>query len=59
MLPNRLRRLIEAILPWYDPSEERARATRSEALRVRSISARIEAERVRRSYVEYANRLER
>lgn len=56
---NTFRRLVERLLPWYDPEVERRRAANTEELRQRSIRARIEAERVRDAYLAYAERLER
>lgn len=59
MLPDRVRRFVEQVLPWYDPQQERLRAERIEAMRLRSIRARIEAERIRAGYIAYADRLTR
>lgn len=59
MIPSSIRRLIERILPWYDPEYERLRDRRTESMRQRSVKARIEAEHVRAAYLEYADRLER
>lgn len=59
LVPSRWHRLIERILPWYDPESERRRDERTEDIRQRAISARINAENVRHSYREYANRLDR
>lgn len=44
------RRFVERLLPWYDPEAERARDARTEAIRLRSIRARIESERVIDAY---------
>ena len=57
MVPNRLRRIVERFLPWYDPQYEKLRDRRTEQLRLRSIRARIEAEHVRDGYVAYVERL--
>lgn len=43
-------RLIERALPWYDPAREEDRNAATEALRQRSIRARIEVERVVDAY---------
>jgi hypothetical protein len=47
---SRWRRFVERLLPWYDPEAERARNARTEAIRLRSIRARIESERVIDAY---------
>lgn len=39
-----LHRLVEKLLPWYDPVVEERRNQRTEAIRRRSIAARIGAE---------------
>ena len=57
MVPEAIRRMVERILPWYDPSYERLRNRRTEQMRQRSIRARIEAENVRAAYNSYADRL--
>lgn len=57
-----LRRAIERRLPWFDPDEAARRDERTEAIRRRSIAARISAEqltpeaieRVRHAYAIYA-----
>lgn len=62
-----IRRLIERILPWYDPEEEARRDARTEAIRRRSIAARITLEqltpeaqkRIRTAYIAYARELRR
>lgn len=59
MVPERIRRFVEWLLPWYDPEYERQRNRRTEQMRLRSIRARIEAERVRDGYRAYADRFER
>jgi hypothetical protein len=66
VLRARLRRLIEDWLPWYDHDAEAKRSARTEAIRVRSIAARREAERViagsdriRVAYLRYADGVER
>jgi hypothetical protein len=45
------RRLIERMLPWYSPAVERRRVRRTEAIRKRSISARLRAEKVIKEYL--------
>lgn len=47
---GRFRSLVERALPWYDPEAERARNARTEAIRLRAIRARIDAERVVKAY---------
>ncbi len=47
---SRWHRLIEAILPWYSPEEERQRDAHTEAIRRDAIAARMKAERVREAY---------
>jgi hypothetical protein len=44
---ERLRALVERLLPWYDLAAEARRAERSAAIHRRSIRARIRAEKVR------------
>ena len=64
---DRLRRAVERVLPWYDPQREAQRTQRTEAIRQRSIAARIavenltpaERDRVRAAYAAYARELER
>ena len=50
---NRWQTLIENWLPWYDPAHERQRDAQTERIRLRSIAARILAERVARAVDEY------
>ena len=50
---NRWRALVEGLLPWYDPVHERLRDVKTERIRLRSIAARILAERVARAVDEY------
>jgi hypothetical protein len=66
VLRARLRRLVEDWLPWYDHDAEAKRSARTEAIRLRSIAARREAERVidgseriRRAYKRYADGFDR
>ena len=72
MIPNRVRRIVELLLPWYDPAEERRRDEKTEAVRQISIHARIESEqrvaadprlspskRIRAGYTQYANGVKR
>ena len=62
---DQFRRLIERLLPWYDVEEEARRAARTEAIRRRSIAARISIEqlspeaqrRIRLAYLAYAREL--
>ena len=46
MAHNRWRRLIERMLPWFDPLVERQRDRRTERIQQRSIAARLRAERI-------------
>lgn len=63
MLPARVRRVVEHLLPWYDPIVEARRHAWTEAISRRSIAARIEAEhatdRVRTAYQRYADVVDR
>lgn len=65
MILARLRALVEYLLPWYDPAEERRRDEKTEAVRIISIHARIEAEervaadRIRGAYRQYADGVRR
>ena len=43
-IPDRLRRLVEKALPWYDPEVEANRAARTAVIRMESIEIRKEAE---------------
>jgi hypothetical protein len=43
---SRWREFIEQLLPWFDPRAERQHDRKTEQIRLRSISARIRAERV-------------
>jgi hypothetical protein len=43
-------RIVEALLPWYDRRREVAHDDRTEAIRQRSIRARIKAEEVVEAY---------
>lgn len=58
-LRDRLRRLVEAALPWFDPAEKARRDARTEAIRQRSVAVRIQTERVREAYRRAADRMER
>lgn len=59
---GRFRRAIERAIPWFDPDEAARRDARTEAIRRRSIAARLSAEqltpeaigRVRHAYAIYA-----
>lgn len=44
---SRLRALVERLLPWYDAAEAARHDRRTEAIRQRSIRARMAAERLR------------
>lgn len=44
-LVNAIRRLFERAAPWYDPVDEVTRRRETERVRVRSIAARIRAEK--------------
>lgn len=44
------RHLVERLLPWFDPEAERQRDEHTEAIRLRAIRARINAEQVVRAY---------
>lgn len=52
-MPNRFRSLVEKWLPWYDPDREQLRDVRTERIRVKSIAARVFAEKVERALAEY------
>ena len=65
-LPDRLRRLVERMLPWYDPELEARRAAESKAMHARSIAVRQQAERdlahasaasIRHAYQAYGHRV--
>lgn len=58
VMPNRFRSLIEKWLPWYDPDREHRADVGTERIRVKSVAARIFAEKVERALAEYreANR---
>lgn len=49
-MASRWRKLIERMLPWFDPLMERQRDRRSEAIARRSTAARMRAERVIEDY---------
>ncbi len=56
---NPVRDLIEFFLPWFDPAKERRRDAVTEAIRRRSISERIRAERVIAQYHQADERRQR
>lgn len=56
---SRWHRLVERLLPWYDPKAEEVRNARTEEVRLRAIAARIGAEKVRADYLQAATVLER
>ena len=67
-LPDRFRRLVERMLPWYDPELEARRAAESKALHAQSIAVRQQAERdlanasassIRNAYGAYGHRVNR
>lgn len=58
-IPERVRRVVETLLPWYDPTVEARRHAHTEEVRRRSIAARVEAEDVRAAYLEYSRRMRR
>lgn len=45
-----LRHLIARALPWYEPAKERERDRHTEAVRQRSIRARLQSERIIADY---------
>ena len=52
-----LTRAVQRFLaPWYDPQKAQAASERSEAIRLRSIAARIRSEEVRAAYAASAQR---
>jgi hypothetical protein len=62
-----LRRAIERFVPWYDRDTEARRAAHTEAIRQRSIAARMTVEhltpaaqaRIRKAYAAYGRELRR
>lgn len=54
---SRVHRIIERLLPWFDPAEKARRDARTEAIRQRSIAVRIHTEHVRAAYRRAADRL--
>ena len=66
MIPTSVRRVVEALLPWYDADDEHRRDERTEAIRQISIGIRIDVEKrlarlenVRHAYRTYADGLHR
>ena len=53
MVPEVIRRVVERLLPWYDPELEAQRDAHTEAIRQRSIRARIAAEAIRDRYERF------
>lgn len=45
MIPVSVRRLVERLLPWYDPAAEARHDERSQYIHQHSIGVRIESER--------------
>jgi hypothetical protein len=65
MIPNRVRRLVEQWLPWYDPAAEARHDERTQYIHDRSIAIRQEVEvrlarpdRIREAYRLTAERLD-
>lgn len=56
---SRWHRLIEALLPWYDPTVEAARDERTAKIRREAIAARVTAEQVREAYRAAGQRVQR
>lgn len=52
-------RLVERLLPYYDPETERARDAKTEAITQRAIRVRIQSEKVRADYAAMGRRLTR
>lgn len=46
MIPDRLRRVLEDAMPWYDRVAEARHDERSDYIHTRSIANRVESERV-------------
>ncbi len=46
MVPGRLRRLVENLLPWYDRAAEARHDERSDYIHSRSIEVRVQSENV-------------
>lgn len=68
MVPARIRRLVEDLVPWYDRAEEARHDERTRYIRDRSIQIRQHVEhqiairgsdRIRRAYQAYADGVER
>jgi hypothetical protein len=53
------RRIVERFLPWYDPEVEAARDRHTAEVRRKSIESRVDLERTRRAYRDYADRVVR
>jgi len=45
MVPPRIRRIVETLLPWYDRAAEARHDERSDYIHKRSIAVRVESER--------------
>ena len=57
---DRLLRMVERwLMPWYNRADAERAKEHSEAIRQRSIAARIESERVRAAYAKAGARLVR
>ena len=57
---DRLLRKVERwLMPWFDRDEHEQETARGEAIRQRSIKARIDAEQVRSDYAAMSRRLAR
>jgi hypothetical protein len=48
--PSRFHQFVEGLLPWFDPDAEQKRNERTEAIRQRSIRARINVEKLAADY---------
>lgn len=67
MIPARIRRIVEALLPWYDRAAEARHDERSDYIHARAIEVRIESEtvigkgrdRIREAYQAYADGIRR
>lgn len=66
MIPNRVRRFVEDLVPWYDRDEERRHDERSRYIHDRSVRIRQDAEvriaameRIRYAYSHVGTRFDR
>lgn len=51
------RRFVERLMPWYSREQEAERDAKTEAIRQRSIRARIQIERMTRAELHHAYRI--